>query len=64
MSKEIDINQNQPHTLSEVICVKCGFRWWAVRSSDTLLKRLECPSCTIPGYVIETGERIKEKDLL
>lgn len=57
MSNIIDIDENTPHKVSEVICVKCGKRWIAVRPSKTLLKDLECPNCG-QGYVIETGEII------
>jgi hypothetical protein len=49
-----------PHKVSEVICVKCGTRWIAVRPEKTLLKELECNVCRERGYVIETGEVIDE----
>lgn len=61
MSKTIDINENEPHKVSEVICVHCGWRWLAVRSIETLLKSLECPDCKNQGKVIETGEVINDK---
>lgn len=54
---EIDINENNPHKVSEVICVKCCKRWIAVRPTATKLKDLECPNCG-QGYVVETGEEI------
>ena len=57
--KIIDINENIPHKVSEVICVKCAYRWIAVRPIVTHLKDLECPYCGKQGYVIETGEQIK-----
>ena len=57
MSKIIDINDNIPHKVTEVICIKCYKRWIAVRSVNTKLKDLECPTCG-KGYVIETGEII------
>lgn len=49
------------YTISEVICVKCGHRWIAVRAEETLLKNLECKHCG-KGYVIETGQTIEEGD--
>lgn len=55
MGKVLNIDENKPHEISEVICVKCGKRWIAVRQEETLLKSLECPSCGA-GFVIETGE--------
>ena len=53
--KVIDINKNTPHRVSEVMCIRCHKRWFAVRPVETLLKELECKSCG-KGYVIETGE--------
>jgi hypothetical protein len=52
------IEENQPHRVSEVICINCKRRWIAVRPMATLLKDLECPQCGKQGYVIETGEII------
>ena len=49
------IDKNRPHSVSEVICVKCGKRWVCVRPEKTLLKHIECPDCG-QGYVIETGQ--------
>jgi len=54
----IDIDALKPHKVSEVICVKCGYRWIAVRPVGVLLKELECERCG-QGFVIETGEEIE-----
>ena len=59
-TKVINIDDARPHKVSEVICVKCGHRWIAVRPEDSKLRDLECPNCTEQGYAIETGEEIKE----
>lgn len=48
-----------PHKVSEVVCLKCLGRWVAVRPVGTKLVDLECKSCG-PGFVIETGEELKE----
>ena len=62
----IDMNEfleeMSPHKVSEVVCLKCLKRWWAVRPEDTMLISLECPSCSSTGFVIETGENIKQED--
>lgn len=60
MVQEIDINENKPHKVSEVICLSCLNRWIAVRPVGTKLKELECPYCHTQGFVIETGEVVKE----
>jgi hypothetical protein len=57
MGKVIDIDEIKPHTVSEVICVKCYSRWYAVRPKGTLLKSIECKNCG-QGFVINTGEDI------
>ena len=62
MDNIIRIEKNIPHTVSEVICVKCGKRWICVRPEDTLLKDIECPECG-SGYVIETGQNIGCSDM-
>ena len=59
-AKIVDMNENTPRRVSEVICVKCTYRWLAVRPVTTLLKDLECPWCGKQGFVIETGEVINE----
>jgi hypothetical protein len=53
----IDIDRNEPHRVSEVICVKCYSRWLAVRNCKVKLKELYCGKCG-QGFVIETGEII------
>ena len=59
LDKVIQIEANMPHKVSEVICVKCGKRWISVRPKNTLLKDIVCMNCGC-GYVIETGEEMKE----
>lgn len=61
MGEVIDISENIPHKVSEVICVHCGRRWIAVRPVTVLLKLIECPECTNQGYVVETGETINQE---
>lgn len=56
MNKIESIDKNIEHKVSEVICINCKHRWYAVRPKTTLLKELECPQCSKQGYVIETGE--------
>lgn len=54
----INIEENLPHKVSEVICINCKHRWIAVRPEKTLSRELECPKCQMKGFVIETGEVI------
>lgn len=61
-SKVINFNDNQPHKVSELICVKCSMRWLSVRPVDVRLKFLECPNCGVAGGVIETGEILLTED--
>ena len=64
MAKEVNIEENIPHKVSEVICINCKYRWISVRPVGTLLQDLECPWCGLQGYVIETGEVINEIEQL
>lgn len=59
MSEVIAIEANLPHTVAELICVKCGKRWIGVWPESTLLKDLECENCG-PGFVIKTGQDLEE----
>lgn len=61
MGETIDINSNEPHKASEVICAACRYRWIAVRPIDVKLKQLECGNCKRVGFVIETGEILESK---
>lgn len=54
------INDNIPYKESEVICVDCSYRWLAERPVTKPLKDIECPWCGKQGFVIETGETIKQ----
>ena len=57
----IDIEENIPHEVSELICLKCLNRWIGVYPADVLLKDLEC-KCGEVGYTIKTGQIITEND--
>ena len=60
-SEQNSINDNIPYKKSEVICVNCSYRWLAERQVTKPLKDIECPWCGKQGFVIETGEIIKNK---
>lgn len=59
MSNIINIEANLPHTISEVICLKCLYKWISVRPIETRLKNIECPNCG-RGFVIEIGQSMEE----
>lgn len=50
--------ENTPHIVQEVVCLKCLHRWIAVMPKGTLLKDLEC-KCGNVGYVIATGQDLE-----
>lgn len=62
MANTVDINDNTPHKVSEVVCLKCLYRWIAVRPTVTLLRQLQCPNCGQSGFAIETGEEINKTE--
>lgn len=56
-----DINENEPHCVSELICVRCGKRWIGVYPEKTWLKEIECENCGT-GFVIKTGQDLEETE--
>ena len=54
----VDFEELIPHTVAEVMCVKCLKRWVAVYPTDCKLADIECPHCQKQGFVIKTGEEI------
>lgn len=50
------IMMDDEHIVQECICLKCLYRWIAVRPVGTKLSDLECPMCHQVWYVIGTGE--------
>jgi len=59
MAKKVYIEENLPHEVAEVICLKCLKRWIAVYPIKCQLKDLEC-TCGCTGYVIKTGQTFEE----
>lgn len=59
-AKVTPIEDAMPHVTLEVMCWKCGCRWIAVKSENTLLKQLECPECRAVGFAFATGQDIVE----
>lgn len=56
------IEDNLPHEISELICLKCLNRWIGVYPEEVLLKELQCPKCEEIGYVIKTGQTLSDVD--
>lgn len=60
MAEIILIEANLPHSVSEVICLKCLDRWIAVYPTESnILKKFECKNGHI-GFVIKTGQEISD----
>ncbi len=53
----IDIDREEPHSVCEVICVKCFHRYIYAYPSSVKLKDLECKNCGA-GSIIKTGQEI------
>jgi len=56
-----NIEDNIPHELAELMCIKCGTRWIGVYPASTLLKDLQCP-CGLKGFVIKTGQTLNPEE--
>ena len=57
MGELIELYEQRPHRVAEVICVKCLHRVICVWPEGTLLKDLYCATCG-PGYIILTGQPV------
>lgn len=56
-----DIEENIPHEVSELICLKCFRRAIHAYPISTLLRDLEC-ECGEVGYLIKTGQTLEGED--
>ena len=56
---DLSIADDDDVICSELMCVRCGFRWIAVRRPGLPLKKIECPNREKKGFVIETGEDLE-----
>ena len=56
-------DEEGPFVVQEVMCVRCLKRWIAVAYEETLLKDYECPQCHQQGFVIATGQIIRDSDI-
>lgn len=56
----ISIDKHTSHEVSELMCIKCGKRWIGVFNS--LLKEIECPSCSVTGWIVKTGQTLPDVD--
>lgn len=53
--------ENEPHEVSELICLKCFDRWIGVTAVRVPLKDMICV-CGEKGYIIKTGQTIIESE--
>lgn len=59
----VDIDSNRPHTVSELICLRCYKRWIAVYPTYSNLINFQCPKCGEVGFVINTGQEINFEEI-
>lgn len=62
MDKLEIVGRKEPHEVCELICLKCLNRWIGVFPQKVLLKELQC-KCGEIGYVIKTGQTIRDSDI-
>lgn len=55
-----EISQNEPHEVSELICVSCMYRYLGVYHHKALLKDMKCPNCHKLGGIIKTGQTLED----
>ena len=57
-----DLYDDEPHEVSELICIACRRRWIGVYPLTLHLQDIEC-KCGQIGFVIKTGQTLTEEDL-
>ena len=57
----IAMNEYLPHDVSELICVRCGFKYIGLYPENTQLKNLECKQCGERRYLIKNSSRNNEE---
>lgn len=55
-----DLSEYEEHTVQELICLKCNYRYIGVYPSKIWLKDLTCQKCNTRGLIIATGQSIEE----
>lgn len=56
----MNLDDQRPHELAELICFRCSYRYLAVYPAEALLKTLVCPKCSKPGFMIKTGQTLND----
>lgn len=54
--------EDLPHEVCELMCVRCYHRYIGVFPERILLRSMHCPACNETGYIIKTGQTIREGD--
>lgn len=53
---------SEPHEVSELICVRCFYRYIGVYHDNSLLRNMICPKCGQAGAIIKTGQSLQKGD--
>jgi len=62
MGRVIDFEENLPHEVCEMMCVKCKYRFIGVYPQSLWLKDQVCAKCGEVGYIIKTGQTLPETE--
>lgn len=54
--------RKQPHFVFEGICLKCLNRAIHVAPVTLLLKDIRCAKCGVVGFIINTGQELKNEN--
>lgn len=58
----VENNEDLPHEVAELICLRCLHRWIGVYPQELNLADMECKCGTI-GYIIKTGQTLPESEV-
>ena len=59
MGKLFQMDDYRKYSVSELICIKCNYRYLGARPGETKLHKLVCPECNATGGIIETGDKLE-----
>lgn len=58
---EVENNEDLPHEVAELICLRCLRRWIGVYPQELKLADMEC-KCGCVGFIIKTGQTLPESE--
>ena len=59
--ERVENNEDLPHEVAELICLRCLHRWIGVYPQELKLADMEC-QCGCVGFIIKTGQTLPKSE--